>query len=162
MLNEWNPSVWPPPAAYLTRVVHLSNVTLRFEIWDTAGQEKYHSVTPLYYRGAHVALLVYDISKRVKGTNVWIWITPKSNICWFETWHNQKKDLQHWLECIDSVFTLPDSCDPVLMYWRHVAQIGSASWQSNQEMKSDIFRSDLDLIHVQKQIRYDTDISQCN
>uniref|UniRef100_A0AAQ6IDT8 RAB17, member RAS onco family n=1 Tax=Anabas testudineus TaxID=64144 RepID=A0AAQ6IDT8_ANATE len=54
--------------AYLTRVVHLSDVTLRFEIWDTAGQEKYHSVTPLYYRGAHAALLVYDLCKRVKGT----------------------------------------------------------------------------------------------
>lgn len=55
-----------PPGAYLTQVVHLSNATLRFEIWDTAGQEKYHSVTPLYYRGAHVALLVYDITQRVK------------------------------------------------------------------------------------------------
>ncbi|KAF0026034.1 hypothetical protein F2P81_020771 [Scophthalmus maximus] len=55
--------------AYLTRVVHLSDVTLRFEIWDTAGQERYHSVTPLYYRGAHAALLVYDISNRVSGTN---------------------------------------------------------------------------------------------
>lgn len=57
-----------PSGAYLTRVVHLRDVTLRFEIWDTAGQEKYHSVTPLYYRGAHAALLVYDISKKVKGT----------------------------------------------------------------------------------------------
>ncbi|XP_070770513.1 ras-related protein Rab-17-like isoform X4 [Enoplosus armatus] len=55
--------------AYLTRVVHLSNVTLRFEIWDTAGQEKYHSVTPLYYRGAHTALLIYDISKK-EGQNL--------------------------------------------------------------------------------------------
>lgn len=59
----------PPSGAYLTRVVHLSDVSLRFEIWDTAGQEKYHSVTPLYYRGAHAALLVYDISKRVKGAD---------------------------------------------------------------------------------------------
>lgn len=55
-----------PPGAYLTQLVHLNNATLRFEIWDTAGQEKYHSVTPLYYRGAHVALLVYDITQRVK------------------------------------------------------------------------------------------------
>ncbi|TNN49946.1 Ras-related protein Rab-5C [Liparis tanakae] len=50
--------------AYLTRAVHLSDATLRFEIWDTAGSEKYHSVTPLYYRGAHAALLVYDVSQR--------------------------------------------------------------------------------------------------
>lgn len=55
----------PPSGAYLTQTVHLNDVSLRFEIWDTAGQEKYHSVTPLYYRGAHVALIVYDISDRV-------------------------------------------------------------------------------------------------
>lgn len=44
--------------AYFTQVVCLSDVTFHFEIWDTAGQEKYHSVTPLYYRGAHAALVV--------------------------------------------------------------------------------------------------------
>lgn len=60
--------------AYLTRVVHLSNVTLRFEIWDTAGQEKYHSVTPLYYRGAHAALLVYDVSKRETFIRAQVWL----------------------------------------------------------------------------------------
>lgn len=60
--------------AYLTRVVHLSQVTLRFEIWDTAGQEKYHSVTPLYYRGAHTALLVYDISSRESFIRAQLWL----------------------------------------------------------------------------------------
>lgn len=68
-------SVQPGPSllcsgAYMTHMIHLRDVSLRFEIWDTAGQEKYHSVTPLYYRGAHAALLVYDISKRVRGAEV--------------------------------------------------------------------------------------------
>ncbi|XP_059199237.1 ras-related protein Rab-17-like [Centropristis striata] len=68
--------------AYLTRLVHLNNVTLRFEIWDTAGQEKYHSVTPLYYRGAHATLLVYDISKRETfiRSQVWLKELEKQNI----------------------------------------------------------------------------------
>ncbi|KAJ8012440.1 hypothetical protein DPEC_G00042790 [Dallia pectoralis] len=61
-------------SAYLTQVVCLSDVTLRFEIWDTAGQEKYHSVTPLYYRGAHAALVVYDISKRESFTRAQMWL----------------------------------------------------------------------------------------
>ncbi|KAM9347303.1 ras-related protein Rab-17-like [Symphorus nematophorus] len=75
--------------AYLARVVHLSNVTLRFEIWDTAGQEKYHSVTPLYYRGAHAALLVYDISKRETFIRAQVWLKelekqhiPGSTVIW--------------------------------------------------------------------------------
>ncbi|XP_070770512.1 ras-related protein Rab-17-like isoform X3 [Enoplosus armatus] len=75
--------------AYLTRVVHLSNVTLRFEIWDTAGQEKYHSVTPLYYRGAHTALLIYDISKKETFIRAQVWLKelekqyiPGSTVIW--------------------------------------------------------------------------------
>ncbi|XP_029967952.1 ras-related protein Rab-17 [Salarias fasciatus] len=75
--------------AYLTRVVHLSEVTLRFEIWDTAGQEKYHSVTPLYYRGAHAALLVYDISSRESFIRAQLWLkelekqsVPGSTLTW--------------------------------------------------------------------------------
>ncbi|KAG7240487.1 hypothetical protein INR49_026771 [Caranx melampygus] len=75
--------------AYLTRVVHLSDVTLRFEIWDTAGQEKYHSVTPLYYRGAQAALVVYDISKRETFVRAQVWLkelekqyNPESTVMW--------------------------------------------------------------------------------
>jgi small GTP-binding protein len=37
-----------------------TNVT--FNIWDTAGQEKYRSLTPMYFAGAHVAILVFDLS----------------------------------------------------------------------------------------------------
>ncbi|XP_017294136.1 ras-related protein Rab-17-like [Kryptolebias marmoratus] len=60
--------------AYLTRVMHLGGATLRLEIWDTAGQEKYHSVTPLYYRGAHAALVVYDICKKETFVRAQLWI----------------------------------------------------------------------------------------
>ncbi|KAL9181463.1 hypothetical protein ACHAXT_010268 [Thalassiosira profunda] len=37
--------------------------TIGFKIWDTAGQEKYRSLAPMYYRGASAAILVYDITK---------------------------------------------------------------------------------------------------
>ena len=29
---------------------------------DTAGQERYHSLAPMYYRGAQAAIVVYDIT----------------------------------------------------------------------------------------------------
>ena len=32
--------------------------------WDTAGQERYRSIVRSYFRGAAVALLVYDVTKR--------------------------------------------------------------------------------------------------
>lgn len=41
------------------------------QIWDTAGQEKYKSIAPIYYRGlpcqyidSQIALCVYDITKK--------------------------------------------------------------------------------------------------
>lgn len=58
------------PRAYMTQVIHLRVVSLQFEIWDTAGQKRYHSLIPFYYRGAHAALLVYNISKRVTGAEL--------------------------------------------------------------------------------------------
>ncbi|XP_027393809.1 ras-related protein Rab-17 isoform X3 [Bos indicus x Bos taurus] len=50
--------------AFFTKVVDLGAACLKFEIWDTAGQEKYHSVCRLYFRGANAALLVYDITRK--------------------------------------------------------------------------------------------------
>ena len=38
------------------------NKTIRFEIWDTAGQEKYRSMTQIFYKDAQIAILVYDIT----------------------------------------------------------------------------------------------------
>lgn len=38
--------------------------TLKFEIWDTAGQEKYRSVTKIFYKDATAAILVYDITRK--------------------------------------------------------------------------------------------------
>lgn len=35
-------------------------VHIRYEIWDTAGQERYRSLAPMYYRGARVAIIVYN------------------------------------------------------------------------------------------------------
>ncbi|XP_019662472.1 ras-related protein Rab-17 isoform X1 [Ailuropoda melanoleuca] len=50
--------------AFFTKVVDLGAVSLKFEIWDTAGQEKYHSICHLYFRGANAAVLVYDITRK--------------------------------------------------------------------------------------------------
>ena len=39
-----------------------NNQIVRFEIWDTAGQEKYRSLTQIFYKDASIAILVYDIT----------------------------------------------------------------------------------------------------
>mmetsp|Transcript_13351 Transcript_13351/g.38818 ORF Transcript_13351/g.38818 Transcript_13351/m.38818 type:complete len:199 (-) Transcript_13351:291-887(-) len=63
-------------AAYLTRRVDVEDRTVQFEIWDTAGQERFRSLnTPMYYRGASAAVIVYDISDPDSFKNARGWYT---------------------------------------------------------------------------------------
>ena len=41
-----------------------STRSVALEVWDTAGQELYHSLTPLFFNGASVTILVYDVTSR--------------------------------------------------------------------------------------------------
>ena len=38
--------------------------SVKFEIWDTAGQEKYRSLNKIFYENAGAAILVYDITDK--------------------------------------------------------------------------------------------------
>ena len=40
------------------------NKILKYEIWDTAGQEKYRSLTRLFYKDASIVILVFDITRK--------------------------------------------------------------------------------------------------
>ena len=39
------------------------NICLQFDIWDTAGQEQFKSLTKFFYKDAGIAVLVYDITR---------------------------------------------------------------------------------------------------
>ena len=45
------------------------------DIWDTAGQDRYKSLVPSYYKKASGAVLVYDISSRDSFNNLYQWMT---------------------------------------------------------------------------------------
>lgn len=59
---------------FSTRTVQLDQYTIKAQIWDTAGLERYRAITSAYYRGAVGALLVYDISKHLtyESTERWL------------------------------------------------------------------------------------------
>ena len=40
------------------------NKSVQFDLWDTAGQEQYRSLTMIFYKDAKIAILVYDITRR--------------------------------------------------------------------------------------------------
>ncbi|EHH30900.1 ras-related protein Rab-5A-like [Macaca thibetana thibetana] len=61
-------------AAFLTQTVCLDDTTVKFEIRDTAGQERYHSLAPMYYRGAQAVIVVYDITNEESFARAKNWV----------------------------------------------------------------------------------------
>jgi small GTP-binding protein len=51
-----------------------SGSPVELQIWDTAGQEKYRSLGPLYYRTAVGAVVVYDLTVRSSFDSIQRWI----------------------------------------------------------------------------------------
>ena len=51
-----------------------SKTNIKLQIWDTAGQESFRSITRSYYRGAICSLLVYDITRRSSFQNCVKWL----------------------------------------------------------------------------------------
>ena len=44
------------------------------QMWDTSGEERFKCVTAAYYRGAHVVVVVFDLSSAVSLANTTRWL----------------------------------------------------------------------------------------
>ena len=50
---------------YTRKTIELpNNKSITFDIWDTCGQERYRSLTKIFYKDAKVVILVYDITNK--------------------------------------------------------------------------------------------------
>ena len=61
--------------AYQQQNVGLNNGTkMKLHIWDTSGQDRFRSMTNLYYRDAQVAILTYDVTNEqsLDSLNYWL------------------------------------------------------------------------------------------
>jgi len=47
---------------------------IKLQIWDTAGEERYRTITASYYRGAHAIAIVFDLTKMETFEHVKRWI----------------------------------------------------------------------------------------
>ena len=59
-------------ASYASKKVEFPELgkSLVLDIWDTAGQEKYKSLTKFFYKDAAMVVLVYDITRRESFDNL--------------------------------------------------------------------------------------------
>ena len=61
-------------AAFVTKSIVVDNQPVELLIWDTAGQEVYRGLAPMYYRSALIAIVVYDITRQQSYESVSYWI----------------------------------------------------------------------------------------
>jgi len=56
------------------RTVQIDGKTVKLQIWDTAGQEKFRTITSTYYRGAHGIAIVYDVTDQTSFNHIPQWL----------------------------------------------------------------------------------------
>ena len=60
-------------ASFATKEVKMDKIKYLVNVWDTSGQEKYHSVTNLFINGSNIVILVYSIDSQISfdGLDYW-------------------------------------------------------------------------------------------
>ena len=59
---------------FATKTIEYKGNSLKLQIWDSAGQERYKALIPSYVRGASIVFIVYDVTNKNTFTNVITWI----------------------------------------------------------------------------------------
>ena len=55
-------------------MIEFRDNSIKLQIWDSAGQERYKALIPSYVRGAAIVFIIYDISDQKSFINVENWI----------------------------------------------------------------------------------------
>ena len=57
-----------------SKTIKVRGKNIKLQVWDTAGQENFRSITRSYYRGAIGAFVVYDMSRRITFDHIQSWV----------------------------------------------------------------------------------------
>lgn len=55
-------------------LIKVEEKILKLQVWDTAGQESFRSITKIFYRGAHVVILAYSVVSGMSFENLTDWL----------------------------------------------------------------------------------------
>ena len=59
---------------FLSREIKISGKIIKLQIWDTAGSDRYRSITKAYYKGSKIIFLVYDVTNLNSFKNIKNWM----------------------------------------------------------------------------------------
>lgn len=76
-VTKTNPKELSPTigASFFSCRITIEDIRVNMQVWDTAGQEKFRSMAPMYYRGANAAILVFDLNNYSSFVDIKTWIT---------------------------------------------------------------------------------------
>ncbi|XP_074165081.1 ras-related protein Rab-7b isoform X1 [Sminthopsis crassicaudata] len=60
-------------ASILSKVIMVDNTTLKLQIWDTGGQERFRSIISTFYKGSDGCILAFDVTNRDSFHALDIW-----------------------------------------------------------------------------------------
>ena len=63
------------------KIIQIENAIINLNIWDTAGQDKFRSLTFQYYKRASGVFLVFDVSNRKSFKGILSWLEDVKNNC---------------------------------------------------------------------------------
>ena len=66
----------------MAKNIEIKNRIVRIQIWDTAGQEAFRSITRTYYKSSTCAFIVYDITDKKSFENVLTWLNECRDMCY--------------------------------------------------------------------------------
>lgn len=67
-------------STYVEKKITIDNKLYVAEIWDTAGQEKFNSLTKIFIKGAKIVLFVYDITQRKSFEEIDFWVKTVNQV----------------------------------------------------------------------------------
>ena len=67
-------------SSFVSKSIKINKKTYNLEIWDTAGQEMYKSLTKLFIVGSKVVIFVYDITDKSSFNELDYWVKTVKDI----------------------------------------------------------------------------------
>ena len=80
IINRYNGGQFDPNSVpnnssfFMSKNLKFGEKVYRINLWDTAGQEKYHSLTKIFLNEAKIAVLIYAINDKASFENLDIWL----------------------------------------------------------------------------------------
>ena len=80
--GEFEPNSIPNNgSSFIVKYYTFGNKVYRINVWDTAGQEKYHSLTKIFVKDSQIALLVYAINDSNSFEQLDYWYNMVKDAC---------------------------------------------------------------------------------